>query len=218
MTTYYISNGKCGVETVFKMIGAKWKPWIIYLCHTERSCTFGRLKQAMSPISDGTLATQINVLIKDGLIEKKSVTDTWKNQYCITKKTEELFPVMMDLVAFAKLYGVQTDEFESCLEYSRKLMGTKWKTRIIWLLHNTETIRFNELQNSIEGISHKMLAQQLMEMEKNQLLIRKDYQEKKPRVEYSLTMQGEEAYKIITGMTEFCVKYELIKPRISIEY
>lgn len=218
MTRYYISNGKCGSETVFKMIGAKWKPWIIYLCHTEKGCTFGRLKQAMAPVSDGTLASQINALVEDELLVKESAADTGKTQYFITEKTEELFPVMMDLVGFAKLYGVQTNELESYLEHSRKMIGTKWKSRIIWLIHNTETIRFNELQNSIEGISHKMLAQQLTEMEKDQLIIRKDYQEKNPKVEYSLTMQGEEAYKIIKGMTEFCIKYGLLKPRISIDY
>ena len=48
-------------------------------------------------------------------------------------------------------------------------------------------MRYNELKRKVDGIKNTMLAQSLHELEKDQLIIRKQYDEMPVRVEYSLT-------------------------------
>lgn len=69
------------------------------------------------------------------------------------------------------------------------VVGGKWKVLILWALHG-ETRRFAELRRGVEGITEKVLIQQLREMEADGLVRRKAYPEVPPRVEYSLTPFG----------------------------
>lgn len=60
--------------------------------------------------------------------------------------------------------------------------------------------RTSELQRNIQGISQKMLIQQLRELEKGGLVKRFVYQQMPPKVEYSLTEYGVTANQIIEVM------------------
>jgi DNA-binding HxlR family transcriptional regulator len=51
-------------------------------------------------------------------------------------------------------------------------------------------MRYGELKRDINGITHKMLSKQLKELEKDQLIIRQEYSQIPPKVEYSLTDKG----------------------------
>ncbi|MEU4428452.1 helix-turn-helix domain-containing protein [Actinoplanes sp. NPDC024001] len=66
----------------------------------------------------------------------------------------------------------------------------KWKSLILWELHNHGTRRFGELRRALPGVSEKMLVQHLREMEEDGLVHREIYREVPPRVEYSLTADG----------------------------
>jgi len=70
-------------------------------------------------------------------------------------------------------------------------LGGKWKLEIIYHLRNN-TLRFGQLATVIDGISRKVLTDHLKEMEKDQLIFRKSYNETPPRVEYSLTPVAED--------------------------
>ena len=70
-----------------------------------------------------------------------------------------------------------------------RLVGGKWKPIVLWRLTGGAR-RFGELRRLVEGISEKMLIQQLREMEADGIVARKDYQEIPPRVEYALTEFG----------------------------
>lgn len=85
------------------------------------------------------------------------------------------------------------------------LMG-KWKLTILWILH-TNTRRFNELQRLIPNISHGVLTKQLRELEKDNLISRKIYNEVPPKVEYSLTTIGESFVPVMTRIMEWGAAY-----------
>ena len=80
---------------------------------------------------------------------------------------------------------------EECpVKYALGLLNGKWKLRIIWELNQQETIRFNELQRRLTGISSVMLSKSLEGLEQSKLVNRVQYNEIPPRVEYSLTPLG----------------------------
>lgn len=65
-------------------------------------------------------------------------------------------------------------------------IGGKWKLRIIIALMHGKS-RFNELQRTIEGISSKVLAGELKDLEMNGFVKRQVYAETPIVIEYELT-------------------------------
>jgi DNA-binding HxlR family transcriptional regulator len=83
-------------------------------------------------------------------------------------------------------------ETESCgLGAALRIITGKWKPSIIWLLHDRPR-RFAELRRKLDGISEKVLAEQLRELERDGVVHRRDFEEVPPHVEYSLTASGGE--------------------------
>ena len=68
-------------------------------------------------------------------------------------------------------------------------VANKWALLIIEAL-GERTLRFSELRNEVEGISHKMLTQNLRMLERNGLVDREAHPTVPPRVEYTLTEAG----------------------------
>ncbi|MFI6426944.1 winged helix-turn-helix transcriptional regulator [Promicromonospora sp. NPDC050880] len=68
-------------------------------------------------------------------------------------------------------------------------VANKWALLIIETLGD-RTLRFSELRDALEGISHKMLTQNLRMMERNGLVERTVHPVVPPRVEYTLTGPG----------------------------
>ncbi|MEU3185439.1 helix-turn-helix domain-containing protein [Streptomyces sp. NPDC006923] len=68
-------------------------------------------------------------------------------------------------------------------------VANKWALLIIDVL-GKRTMRFSELRNEVEGVSHKMLTQNLRTLERDGLVHRKVYPTVPPRVEYNLTQPG----------------------------
>ncbi|MGW0938340.1 winged helix-turn-helix transcriptional regulator [Streptomyces sp. NPDC002666] len=82
-------------------------------------------------------------------------------------------------------------------------VANKWALLIIEAL-GEGTLRFSELRNEVEGVSHKMLTQNLRMLERNGLVDRKVYPTVPPRVEYTLTEPGQAlraAVDVICGWT-----------------
>ena len=87
------------------------------------------------------------------------------------------------------------------------LIGSKWKLLIMRNLL-VRPWRFNELRKSIDGISQKALTDALRSMEADGIVIRTAYPEVPPRVEYSLTEQGESMRPIIKSMENWGMAYK----------
>lgn len=89
------------------------------------------------------------------------------------------------------------DSIPKChVDTALNVIGGKWKLIILWHLTQS-TLRFSELEKRIRGITQKMLAQQLREMEKDGLVSRKVYPVVPPRVEYSITSHGKSLHRVL---------------------
>jgi DNA-binding HxlR family transcriptional regulator len=85
------------------------------------------------------------------------------------------------------------NDFDNCpLTFALNIIGGKWRLPIIWALSKNGTMRYNELKRNIDGITNMMLTQSLKELELDGIINRKQFMEIPPRVEYSLTDNGEE--------------------------
>lgn len=70
------------------------------------------------------------------------------------------------------------------------IIGGKWAMPIIYTL-SKGTMRFKELERTIEGINTRMLVKELKNMEANEIVHRNIFATVPPTVEYSLTQKGE---------------------------
>lgn len=77
------------------------------------------------------------------------------------------------------------------LDAAVDVVGGKWKPMILWALDAEGVLRFGELRRHIDGVSEKVLIQQLRELESDGIVRREVYREVPPRVEYSLTELGQ---------------------------
>ncbi|WP_418439526.1 winged helix-turn-helix transcriptional regulator [Catenibacterium sp.] len=92
---------------------------------------------------------------------------------------------------------------------SVSLIGDKWKLLIIRNL-KSRTLRFNELQRDLDGISQKVITKSLRQMIDDGLVYRNDYHENPPRVDYGLTDLGNEMMPIIDALADFGNYYKTI--------
>ena len=80
--------------------------------------------------------------------------------------------------------------FDCPITYTLSIFEGKWKWLIIYILSEEGTLLYGVLKKCLPNITHKMLSQQLKELEKLQLILRKAYHQIPPKVEYSLTKKG----------------------------
>ena len=84
--------------------------------------------------------------------------------------------------------------------YTLSMIGGKWRLVIMYWLIEYDVIRFNELQRLIGNFTYKTLCSQLREMEADGLLIRTEYPQIPPKVEYRLSEKGRSLYPIMEAM------------------
>ena len=79
----------------------------------------------------------------------------------------------------------------------------KWKMRILFMVGAHGTLRYGELRKLLDGVTHKMLSNQLKELAADGLVERIDYNEVPPRVEYRLTPNGEALMPIFDDIQRY---------------
>ncbi|MFY8137433.1 MAG: winged helix-turn-helix transcriptional regulator [Flavobacteriales bacterium] len=90
------------------------------------------------------------------------------------------------------------------------LIGGKWKPIILYCLRS-DTRRFGEIAARIPEISRKVLTDQLKELEEDNLIIRKQFNETPPRVEYTLSHLGKSMAPVLDAMEKWGTKNILSK-------
>ncbi|WP_309118141.1 helix-turn-helix domain-containing protein [Paenibacillus sp.] len=98
-------------------------------------------------------------------------------------------------------YGV--NQKETGFGYTLSVIGGKYKMTILYCLAEHNVLRPNEMMRRISGIPFKTLSIMLKELEADGLILRKDYAQIPPKVEYSLTELGQSVIPILHMMCEW---------------
>lgn len=77
------------------------------------------------------------------------------------------------------------------------LISGKHKMVILYCLMEFETVRFNELKRYLKTISDKTLSTNLKELEADKLIVRTEYPQIPPKVEYALSERGKSLMKVL---------------------
>lgn len=88
------------------------------------------------------------------------------------------------------------------------MISGKWKLKLLYLIGYHETIRYGELKKQATPITHKMLSDQLKELERDGLITRTEYPEIPPHVEYALSQKGLDLIPMFDALYEWIIKYQ----------
>jgi DNA-binding HxlR family transcriptional regulator len=119
----------------------------------------------------------------------------------------------LDKHTIKNMYGDDEDNYDNDVECKGvsdtwKLLGKRWSLLILKNLNSNEARRFNELKRLLTGISSTVLADRLLELEREGLVTKKIYPEIPPRVEYSLTSRAKELGIVLSSLGNWVRKWD----------
>lgn len=85
-------------------------------------------------------------------------------------------------------------------EIALQLLEGRWKLLILFHLFDGKVQRYSDLEKLITGISQKMLAQQLRQLEADGIVARAVHAQVPPKVEYRLTEWGQALCPALDGL------------------
>lgn len=91
---------------------------------------------------------------------------------------------------------------DSGFSYTQSIISGKHKMVILYCLMEFEIVRFNELKRYLKYVTDKTLSSNLKELESDRLIIRKEYPQIPPKVEYSLSDRGK---SLMAVLDQLCV-------------
>ncbi len=95
----------------------------------------------------------------------------------------------------------------SCpVKVTADVISGKWKPLIIVAL-KPGPLRYSELRKQVSGPTHKVLTQQLRQLERDEIVSRKIYAQVPPKVEYSLTAYGRTLTRVLQSMADWGLKH-----------
>lgn len=86
------------------------------------------------------------------------------------------------------------------------VVGGKWKLHLMWVLAEGP-VRFGQIRRKLDGVSEKVLTENLRQLEASGVVRRELYAEVPPRVEYSLTPLGEELNEALAPLEAWGEKH-----------
>lgn len=93
-------------------------------------------------------------------------------------------------------------------ELTMTVFSGKWKAIILYHIAESEVLRFSEIRRGMNGITERMLAKQLRELEADGVVSRHIYNQIPPKVEYRLTDIGKKLIPILNMMKDWGLEYE----------
>jgi DNA-binding HxlR family transcriptional regulator len=95
----------------------------------------------------------------------------------------------------------------AAIEDTLYVIGGKWKLKIIIALTEKGSMRFNEMQRTIAGISARVLSNELKELEMNGFINRKVYTGTPVVIEYGLTAYSNTLHNVLETMIDWGVMH-----------
>ncbi len=103
---------------------------------------------------------------------------------------------------------MQTEDTAGCpVQRTLSVIGSSWTCLILrdLILHGAR--RFQDLQDSLDGIAPNTLSERLKTLEQNGVVERRFYSMSPPRAEYVLTTKGRDLGPIVGAMRDWGRKY-----------
>ena len=99
---------------------------------------------------------------------------------------------------------IENANFEDTgFSYTLSRISGKHKMVIRYCLMEFQVVRFNELKRYLKTISDKILSTSLKELEADRLIVRTEYPQIPPKVEYSLSQRGK---SLMAVLDQLCVR------------
>lgn len=113
-----------------------------------------------------------------------------------------IFPVNEDKCKYESI---------GCNKMSQALsiISGKWKLKLLYIIGYHETIRYGEIKRQAAPITHKMLSAQLKELESDGLIIRTEYPQIPPKVEYTLSEKGYGLLPMFDELYHWIIKFNI---------
>jgi DNA-binding HxlR family transcriptional regulator len=86
------------------------------------------------------------------------------------------------------------------------VIGGKWKPMILWQMTQGKK-RFGDFQAAMPGVAHKVLTQQLRQLQHDGIIERIERKKPAPAVEYRLTPLGRTLRSSLNGLAEWGKTY-----------
>ena len=90
--------------------------------------------------------------------------------------------------------------------FATRVIGGKWKPRIVWALIRTDALRFSELRRACPPISDRILSRELKELEATGLIRRERQPGALPHVDYRLTALGHTLGPMMAAMADWATQ------------
>ena len=108
-------------------------------------------------------------------------------------------------------YIADADFSDTGFSYTMSLISGKHKMVILYCLMEFEPVRFNELKRYLKTISDKTLSTNLKELETDRLIVRTEYPQIPPKVEYSLSERGKSLMIVLDQLCIWGEENRLVK-------
>lgn len=109
--TMKTANGKIGcVNSATDILGNKWTPKLLRYFLNEETVRFCQIQELVGGINPRTLCARLEELESNGIIVKESSGDGSRCVYKLTKKGQDLLPVLKSMQAWSTKYpALQTN-------------------------------------------------------------------------------------------------------------
>ncbi|MGE8553084.1 MAG: winged helix-turn-helix transcriptional regulator [Chryseobacterium jejuense] len=111
----------CPISCSLEIWGDKWSLLIIRDLMLKRECTYGELQKADEKIASNILATRLQNLLENGIIDKKNHPENkLKILYHLTEKGIDLVPIIVEINLWGDQYLTIPDDRKKLLEDIKK--------------------------------------------------------------------------------------------------
>lgn len=101
--------------------------------------------------------------------------------------------------------------------YAMKILRGKYKLAVLYTLRKFHVVRFNDMRRYMRTLTYRTLSTTLKELQDDGLVLRAEYAQVPPRVEYSLTDRGKTLCPILDALNAWGEENQLPEAQAGLE-